>query len=73
MTWDAIVHCWVKPTVLRGSLNASTVSTHAEYRQRFASVGEDVEEVLTMLQGKSLGREEMGGESEHDAREGLRL
>lgn len=73
MTREALVHCWVKSTVLPVSMAASLVSEHAEYRQGFASVAEDVQEVLTLLRGTSLGREVVGGESEHDAREGVRL
>lgn len=73
MTIEAIVHCWVKSSFLPVSMNASLVSDHAEYRQGLASEAEDVQEVLTLLQGTSLGREVVGGESEHDAREGLRL
>ena len=70
VTRESIVHCWVKSTILPASMNASVV--HSEYRQEIATVEEDVDEVRSLLRGTSLGREVVGGESEHDAREGMR-
>jgi len=71
-TRESISHCWVRSTILPASMNASAVSLHAEYRQGFSSVEENVDEVLSLLRVKSLGREVVGGESEHVAREGMR-
>eukprot|EP00170_Pyropia_yezoensis_P000526 contig_2669_g527 len=56
MTREAIVHCWVKSSVLPVSINASLASDHAEYCQGFTSEAEDVQEVLTPLEETSLGR-----------------
>ena len=72
VTRESIVHRWVKSTILPASMNASVVSLHAEYRQGFASVEEDVDEVHSLLRGTSRGREVVGGEREHVARGGMR-
>jgi len=72
VTGESIVHCWVKSTILPVSMNASVVALHAEYRQGFSSVEDDVNEVLSLLRGTSLGQEVVGGETEDDAREGMR-
>ena len=72
VTSESIVHCWVKSTILPVSMNASVVALHAEYRQGFSSVEDDVNDVLPFLRGSSFGQEMVGGETEDDAREGMR-
>jgi len=72
VTSESIVHCWVKWTILPISMNSSVVALHAEYRQGFSSQEDDVNDVLSLLRGTSLGQEVVGGETEDDAQEGMR-
>jgi len=72
VTSESIVHYWVKSTILPVSMSASVVALHAEYRQGFSRVEDDVNEVFYLLRGTSLGQEVVGGETEDDAREGMR-
>jgi len=72
LTGESIVHCSVKSTILPASMNASVAALHAENRQKFSSVEDDVNEVLSLLRGTSLGKDVVGGETEDDAREGKR-
>ena len=66
------MHCWVKSTILPVYMNASVVALHAEYRQGFSSVEDDVNAMLSIMRGTSLGQDVVGGETEDDAREGMR-
>jgi len=72
VTSESSVHCWVKSTILPVYMNASVVALHAEYRQGFSSVEDDVNAMLSILRGTSLGQDVVGGETEDDAREGMR-
>ena len=58
--WEAmdpatISHCWVKARILPTEMEASVTAMHGSYRHSLRSVGEEVERVLTNMQGCSLG------------------
>jgi len=72
LSGEAIVHCSVKSTILPASMNASVVALHAENRKTFSIVEDDANDVLSLLRGTSLGKDVVKGETEDDAREGMR-
>jgi len=53
-------------------MSASLTASEGDFRQGSASVETDLDEVLALMRGTSLEREVIGGESEGDAREGMR-
>jgi len=58
--WEAmdpatISHCWVRAQILPTVMEASVTAMHGSYRHSSRSVEEDVERVLTSMQGCSLG------------------
>jgi len=50
-----ILHCWVKAQNLPTFMEAPVTAMHGSFRHSLRSVGEDVERVLTSIQGCSLG------------------
>jgi len=63
--WEAmdpatISHCWVTARCLPTEMEASVTAMHGSYRHSIRSVGEDVERVLTNMQGCSLGARYFG-------------
>jgi len=72
VTSTSILHCWVKSTILPVAMSSALAASHVEYRNGFANVEHDVDEVLALMRGTSLGRDVIGGTSEGDAREGVR-
>jgi len=68
----SILHCWVKSTILPVPMSASLAASHGEYRNCFSNVEYEVDEVLALMRGTSLGQEMIRGTSEGDAREAVR-
>lgn len=57
----AIVHCWAKTKVLGVVRTADLLRLHDEYRQTVQLVSDDVDEMLQLMQGTSLGNEVLDG------------
>ena len=72
LTSTSILRCWVKSTILPVAMSASLAASHGEYRNGFANVENEVDEVLALMRGTSLGQDIIGGTSEGDAREAVR-
>jgi len=72
VTPTSVLHCWLKSDILPVAMSASLPASEGEYRQGLASVETDSDEVLALMRDTSLEREVIGGESEGDAREGMR-
>jgi len=53
-------------------MSASLAASHGAYRDGFANVEHEVDEVLALMRGTSLGQDMIGGTSEGDAREAVR-
>ena len=62
----------MKSTILPVAISASLAASHGEYRNDFANVEYDVDAVLALMRGTSLGRDVIGRTSEGDIREGVR-
>ena len=72
VTSTSILYCWVKSTILPVAMSASLAASHGAYRDGFANVEHEVDEVLALMRGTSLGQDMIGGTSEGDAREAVR-
>jgi len=72
VTPNSVLHCWLKSNFLPLAMSASLTASEGEYRQMFASVEIDLDEVRAWMRGTSLEREVIGGESEGNPREGMR-
>jgi len=72
VTSTSTLHCWVKSTILLAAVSAFFAASHGVYRNGFANVEHDVDEVLALMRGTSLGQDMIGVTSEGDAREAER-
>ena len=61
ITRECIVHCWAKAEVLGTIRTLSFLKEHGEYYRSFRAVADDVDEVLSMLRGTTLGDVTLGG------------
>jgi len=61
ITRECIVHCSAKAEVLGTIRTHDFLKEHGEYRRSFRAVADDVDEVLSMLRGTSLGDVTLGG------------
>jgi len=60
ITRECIVHCWAKAEVLGTIRTHDFLQEHGGYRRSFRAVA-DVDEVLSMLPGTTLGGVTLGG------------
>jgi len=58
---NAIAHCWAKTDVLGAVRTVDLLRLHGEYRRTFRSVSDDVNVMLGLMQGTSLGSEALAG------------
>eukprot|EP00170_Pyropia_yezoensis_P002903 contig_12154_g2909 len=58
---SAIAHCWAKTDVLGANPTMDLLRLHGEYRRTFRSVSDDVDAILDLMQGTSLGNEGLAG------------
>ena len=72
VTSTSALHCWVKSTILAVAVSVFFATSHGVYRNGFANVEHDVDEVLALMRGSSLGQDMIGVTSEGDAREAER-
>jgi len=75
--WEKVMststlHCWVKSAILSVAMSACLAASHGEYRNGFVNVEHEVDEVLVLMRGTSLGKDVIGGTSEGDAHEAVR-
>jgi len=61
ITRECIVHCWAKAEVLGTIRTHDFLKEHGEYRRSFRAVADDMDEVLSMLRGTTLGEVTLGG------------
>jgi len=57
----AIAHCWANTDVLGAIRTVDLLRFHGEYRRTFRSVSDDVNVMLELMQGTSLGSEALAG------------
>jgi len=72
VTSTSIWHCWVKSTILPVAMSTSHAACHGENRNGFSNVEHEVDEVLALMRGTSLGQDVIVGTSSGDAREAVR-
>jgi len=58
---SAIAHCWAKADVLGTIRTVDLLRLHGDYRRSFRSVSDDVDVMLELMQGTSLGSEALAG------------
>jgi len=58
---SAIAHFWAKTDVLGAIRTLDLLRLHGEYRETFRSVSDDVNVMLELMQGTSLGSEALAG------------
>jgi len=58
---SAIAHCWAKTDVLGAIRTVDLLPLHGRYRWAFRSVSDDVNVMLELMQGTSLGSEALAG------------
>jgi len=58
---SAIAHCWAKTDVLGAIRTVDLLRLHGEYRRTFRSVSDDVDVMLELMQGTSLGNVALAG------------
>lgn len=61
LEWSAIAHCWAKADVLGAIRNANLLRLLSKYRRLFRTVFNDVDDMLELMQGTSLGGEALVG------------
>eukprot|EP00170_Pyropia_yezoensis_P006845 contig_27888_g6867 len=61
LTLSAISHCWAEADVLGAIRNVDLLRLHGEYRRSFRSVSDDVDVMLELMRGTSLGSEALAG------------
>ncbi|KAK1858812.1 hypothetical protein I4F81_001412 [Pyropia yezoensis] len=61
LTSSAISHCWAKADVLGAIRNVDLLRLHGEYRPSFRSVSADVDVMLELMRGMSLGSKALAG------------
>ncbi|KAK1867670.1 hypothetical protein I4F81_010175 [Pyropia yezoensis] len=61
LTSSTISHCWAKADVLGAIRNVDLLCLHGEYRRSFRSVSDDVDVMLELMRGTSLGSGALAG------------